>query len=98
MQRLYNKMKGRPFEILAIDVAEKAPTVMQFVKTMNIAFPVLLDHTGKVYTAWKVYVFPTNFLIDARGKIRYGGSGAIDWDNARPRSVIEGLLNEARSG
>lgn len=97
MQRLYKKLKGRPFEILAIDVGEKAPEVTQFVKTMNIGFPILLDPTGEVYHAWKVYVYPTNFLIDAGGRIRYGSYGAINWDEARPRTIIESLLDEAQT-
>ena len=97
MQRLYKKLKGRPFEILAVDVGEKVPAVTQFVKTMNITFPILLDPTGNVYHAWKVYVYPTNFLIDASGRIRYGSYGAIDWDEARPQAIIESLLNEAQT-
>lgn len=97
MQRLYKKLKGRPFEILAVDVGEKAQAVTQFVKTMNITFPILLDPTGNVYHAWKVYVYPTNFLIDASGRIRYGSYGAIDWDEERPQAIIESLLNEAQT-
>jgi thiol-disulfide isomerase/thioredoxin len=98
MQRLYGKLKGRPFEILAINVGEKAPAIIQFLKTMNIGFPVLLDPTGEVYHAWKVYVYPTNFLIDAKGRIRYGSYGAINWDEARPQTIIESLLDEAQTG
>ncbi len=96
MQRLYLKLKDQPFEILAIDVGEKKSEIQKFVDQMNITFPILLDSKGKVYHDWKVYVYPTNFLIDAQGNIRYGSPGAVDWDEANPRQKIERLLKEVR--
>jgi peroxiredoxin len=94
MQRLYTQMKGRPFEILAIDVGEDEADIRRFNTIMKTTFPVLLDRDGSVYNEWKVYVYPTNFLIDKSGHIRYGSPGAIDWDEKSPVDKIERLLNE----
>ena len=94
MERLYQKMKGRPFEILAIDVGEDKADILKFIDMMKTTFPVLLDRDGKVYNEWKVYVYPTNFLVDKKGRIRYGSPGAINWDEKAPVDKIERLLGE----
>jgi peroxiredoxin len=94
MQRLYQRMKDKPFEILAIDVGENREDILKFITMMKTTFPVLLDRDGTIYNEWKVYVYPTNFLIDKNGKIRYGSPGAVNWDEKAPVEKIEQLLNE----
>jgi thiol-disulfide isomerase/thioredoxin len=94
MQRLYQRLTDKPFEILAIDVGENREDVLKFTNMMKTTFPVLLDRDGSVFNEWKVYVYPTNFLIDKKGRIRYGSPGAINWDEKSPVEKIEQLLNE----
>ena len=94
MDRLYRELNGKPFEILAIDVGETREEALTFVKRLNTTFPVLLDRKGEVFEQWKVYVYPTNFIVDKKGQIRYGSPGAIDWDEKIHRHTILKLLDE----
>jgi peroxiredoxin len=94
MERLYRHLKDQPFEILAIDVGEPKADVVKFVKTMKTTFPVLLDRDGDALQQWKVYVYPTNFIVDKQGRVRYGSPGAINWDEAAHRTNIKKLLKE----
>lgn len=80
MQRLKNKMAGKPFVILAVDMGETEAEVKAFLPQVQTDFTVLMDKDGRALKAWKVFAFPTSYLVDAQGKIRYGLYGASEWD------------------
>ena len=94
MQRLANKFKGKPFQILAIDMAEERADVDAFMKRfkIDVKFPILLDVEGEVVEAWMVSAVPTTFIIDPQGTIRYALYGAIEWDSDEVVRTINGLL------
>ena len=81
MQRLQEKMQGKPFVILAVNMAEDKTAVKEFLATkVRVDFPVLFDYNGKALQDWGVYAFPTSFIVDKNGLIRYALFGSIDWD------------------
>lgn len=94
MQRLYEKMKNKPFEILAINVGEKKSVIRKFKKQFGIEFPMLLDQKGQAYKEWKVYVYPSNFLLDMQGRLRFGAPGGVVWDGQEAIAAINNLLKE----
>ncbi len=99
MERLYRRLAGRPFEILAVNMAEDEATVRRFLaEKVRVSFPILLDRDGAALRRWKVFAFPTSYLLDARGRIRYAVYGAIDWDGPEALRAIGALLDEARDG
>ncbi len=95
MQRLKDKLNGKAFEILAIDMAEEKADVSAFLQRHKIAvnFPILLDTEGEVIEQWMVSAVPTTFIIDPQGKIRYALYGGLEWDNDEVTTVIRGLIN-----
>jgi thiol-disulfide isomerase/thioredoxin len=95
MQRLKEKMKGKPFEILAVNMAEDKETVQEFLATkVKVDFRILFDADGKALQAWNVYAFPTSFVMDKNGLIRYALFGSIEWDEADIVRKIDGLTEE----
>jgi thiol-disulfide isomerase/thioredoxin len=82
MQRLKEKMAGKPFTILAVDMGEEADVVTAYIQTLKTDFAILLDSDGKTLKSWKVFAFPTSFVLDAEGNIRYSLFGATEWDEA----------------
>jgi len=94
MQRLYTKMKNRPFEILAVNVGEKKSVIRRFKKQLGINFPILRDQKGRAYKNWKVYVYPSNFLLDPQGRLRFGAPGGVVWDGPEAIAAINDLLKE----
>lgn len=92
MQRLKNKFAGRPFEILAVNMGEDEATIKPFLAQVKTDFPILMDRDGKALKAWKVYAFPTSYIVDANGKIRYGLFGAVEWDDPAIVAKIEQLM------
>lgn len=81
LNRLKKEMSGLPFELISINYAEDNKTIIDFMKTVNVEFPVLLDQDGSFAKKWNVIMFPSTFIIDKNGKIKYGVNAAIEWDD-----------------
>ncbi len=92
MQRLKSRMQGKPFVILAVDMAEPEQDIRAFLKKFKVDFTVLLDKDGKALRTWKIFAFPTSFVLGPDGKIRYALPGALEWDAPEVIEKIEGLL------
>ena len=95
LERLKQRMAGKPFAILAVDMAESEDQIRAFLKEMKatkIDFTILRDTNGKALKAWKVFVFPTSFVLDANGKLRYSLLGSTEWDAPNTMKQIEALL------
>ncbi len=95
MQRLKEKMAGRPFVILGVNLAEPENEVRDFLASkVTVDFPILMDRDGAALKAWKVFVFPTSFVIGPDGKIRYGLYGEFEWDTEDVIRVMGSLLQQ----
>ena len=95
LQRLQQHYEGRPFSVLTIDIGEPASLIRPFLDRVNTNdLIVLLDLEASTHKDWNIYVFPTNFLLDKSGKIRYAAVGALDWDEPEVIDIIDQLLNE----
>ena len=92
LQRLKAKLAGKPFVILAVDMGEAEPQVKAYIREIKTDFSVLLDKDGRALKAWKVFAFPTSYVVDAQGKIRYGLYGASEWDAADKVEKITQLM------
>lgn len=95
MQRLKDKLKDKPFAILAVDMAEDKSAVEAFLKKHNIRidFPILLNPEGDVIEQWMITAVPTTFIIDTHGKIHYALFGGIEWDKPDVIKTISGLMD-----
>ena len=97
MQRLMSAMESRPFTILAVNVKEAKAKVWRFKNLLKVNFPALLDSDGAATEAWEVQFYPTSFLIDSEGNIRYTAYGMIDWDSDETRQLIEQLMPDSKA-
>jgi thiol-disulfide isomerase/thioredoxin len=96
MQRLKEKLAGKPFSILAVNMSESDESVHAFLSKMKMDFPVLMDRDGAVLKSWKVFVFPTSFVLDAEGHIRLGVFGEVEWDSPEVMAKVVELLPVVR--
>jgi len=88
LNHLRELMKNEKFELISVNYGEDKQTVQDFMKKVNVDFPVLLDPDGKQSAKWNVLVFPSTFVIGPNGKIQYGINAAIHWDN---ESIVKKL-------
>ena len=95
MQRLQNRFFAKGFTILGVNMAEDVKTVRHFLKTkVAVQFPILFDNNGKALKDWGVFAFPTSYVIDKKGKIRYALYGGVDWETEDILKKITSLLDE----
>lgn len=95
MNRLLKHYADKPFEIISIDFRESKEDIRAFLKDVPVDFPVLLDSDGKTSLAWKVFSFPSSFLVDHNNHIRYSVNRAIDWDNEEVYQIIDQMISAA---
>jgi thiol-disulfide isomerase/thioredoxin len=92
MQRLQDKLAGRPFVVLAVAYGEGPPRINAFLKETPVRFTVLLDRDTSAATAWKVKVLPTTLVIDPEQKVRFVAVGDVGWDTPPVEGEIMKLL------
>ena len=71
-----------------------AANVERRVKELGIAYPVLLDQQGTNWARWGQHWWPTVYLIDKRGNVRYRWEGELEYKNAGGEAKMARLVNE----
>jgi len=94
MSKLKKELRDKPFTILAINLGESPDDIARFLKSHPVGFPVLLDPRQNLSIKWKVFAFPTSYLLDKKGAIRYSVAGGIDWNTKEVQDVINDLVRE----
>jgi len=92
IQHLKEKLAGRPFVVLAVNLDEPEARVRKFLSQMTVDFTVLLDPEKKVARAWDARILPASFIIGPDGRIRYSLVGELDWGHELVVSRITELL------
>lgn len=92
MQRLYEKMQGRHFQILTIIYRDDAKRAAEYMKMNGYTMPVLLDYDTKVARNYWVRGLPETFIIDKEGIVREKIIGRRAWDSPEAIGLIEKWL------
>ncbi|NJD57537.1 MAG: TlpA family protein disulfide reductase [Nitrospirae bacterium] len=92
MNKLYNDIKTRGFEIIAVSADNSPSAIREFLSKNRLDFPVLFDETKSVTRLYHVFSMPTTFLIDRNGGIVEKFYGEEDWTDPVIRKKIEKLL------
>ena len=94
LNEIYRNYKDRDVELLAIaSQSGDAEAIRQHVERLKIEYPVLVG-TTEVLAAYRVYAFPTDFIIDRNGSIRDQILGAPPGKKARLTKTLDRLLAE----
>jgi peroxiredoxin len=93
IDKLRLSLKGQPFEVLAVNLAEPLSRIEKFAASVPVSFPLLRDADGTVSKAWKAKLLPASFLIGRDGRIRYVAYGELDWSSDAVRARVAELLN-----
>ena len=92
LSRLVEHMEGKPFKVVAVNIGESAEDISEFLKSIPVNFDIYLDSDGVAVRDWKVYAYPSNFLLDKNGQIQYAYRGALKWDAPSIIDTIDSLL------
>lgn len=92
MQRLYQKMRGRDFVMLAVSEDQDAAAVAAFAEQMRLSFPILLDSKGDLPPRYGVTGYPETFVIDRNGDVIQHIIGPENWDSPNALAYFHNLL------
>jgi len=90
LRKLVDRMRGRPLVSLGINCDDKISKARATVHKYAINWPTIWDdYVGPIFTAWSIHSWPTVFVLDRKGVIRYRDVRGRDLDEA-----VEMLLRE----
>jgi len=92
IQRLKEKLAGRPFAVLAVNLDEPEARIRTFLSRMKVDFTVLLDPGRAAAKSWNARILPASYLVGPDGRIRYSVVGELDWGHERVVGRITELL------
>ena len=81
MNRALDHLDEDRFAMISVSYKDTQEIMEEFVKEVKVDFPILMDYDGKVSEDWKVFAYPSSFLIDANGRIRYAINSGSIWDS-----------------
>jgi len=100
-RKLYERYHKYGFEIVGVhdyefDIASHFENVRAAVKRFELPYPIFVDSTFQLWQAYHNHSWPSLFLVDAKGVVRYHKDGEGSED-ALERAV-QSLLLEAKPG
>jgi peroxiredoxin len=87
---LYRELAPRGVELLAVNTGDSAERVEAFVEREKLPFPVVLDRGAS--DLYAVVGFPTSYVLDRDGRIRYVSEGYSPHTVEELRLIVEHLL------
>ena len=103
-KRWDSTLKAKGVQVIGIQTpetsSEKDPEkVRSAAAKEGFQFPVLIDVENKNWSAWGNTMWPTVYVVDKQGYIRFWWQGELNWQGAtvdkKVDAIIEKLLNES---
>ncbi|MBI4379684.1 MAG: TlpA family protein disulfide reductase [candidate division NC10 bacterium] len=96
LEVLSQQFKKKDLMVLAVNIAEPAGQVKEYLVKHKLTFSALLDNDSRVSDLYRVRGTPSRFLIDREGRLIAGSIGPRDWASAAARNLISYLLGLAK--
>jgi peroxiredoxin len=93
-ERLHRDLAAEGLTVLGINAREGSEAVHAYAETLGLSFPLILDPTGAIATAYGVVALPTTFLIGRDGRAIARAIGPREWEGQEARGLIRTLLAE----
>ena len=95
MEKLYQKLKGEKFEILAVSIdSPGVKTVAPFMKKYKLTFPALIDSAGIIRMDYRTTGVPESFIIDKDGILVKKVIGSLDWTRPEVLELFHDLIKK----
>jgi peroxiredoxin len=98
MERLYRALAGSDFELVAVSVDEDEAAVSVFADRLGLSFPIVMDPTKEVASAYQTYRFPESLLVGRDGVVVERYVGPKEWDADAYLNRIRRLLADGAAG
>jgi hypothetical protein len=87
-------LQGKPFVFLGVNSDDDREQLRRAIVAKGISWRSWCDGStkGPIATRWQVELWPTLFVLDAKGVVRYRVSNAVDLEHA-----VDTLLREVKT-
>ena len=84
IEKLWKKTKDKAFTVMGVSVGEQSGTVKDFIARQGYSYPIFIDPSGALGTAFGARSIPTTYVLDKTGAAIAGkvGGAAYDSDEA----------------
>ncbi|MBI5664128.1 MAG: TlpA family protein disulfide reductase [Nitrospirae bacterium] len=89
---LYNKMQGKPFQMLGMLFRDDPSNLVPYKRTHTINFPTLISRENEAAKKYGITGVPETFIIDKEGIVREKLVGPKAWDSQEQIALIEKWL------
>jgi hypothetical protein len=72
----------------------QADRVRKKVKEAEFTFPVVIDNDKTNWNAWGNSMWPSVYLIDKQGRLRYWWYGELNWKEAGGQKIMATKIEE----
>lgn len=96
LAQMHEQLADKGFTVIGLnaDVRSKLSEVRTMVVHHKLPFPIWLDFESKAQVAFKLRGYPTTFLIDRQGNVRWKREGEIGKNDPELGAMLESVLAE----
>jgi hypothetical protein len=73
---------------------KKVEKVRKKVKDSGMKYPVAVDGSYKTWQAWGNRYWPSVYLIDKKGHVRYRWDGELNWQETKGEKIMREKIKE----
>ena len=89
LNNLQQRFSKDEFVVLSVDVGEELKEIKTFLEHVPADYPVLVDTASSLTEPWQLQAFPSTYLLDRQGRLRYQYFGGLEWDEPELIKFIE---------
>jgi peroxiredoxin len=90
---LWRKTKDKAFTVMGVSVGEDSVTVKEFVERQGFLFPIYVDPSGALGSAFGVRSIPTTYVLDKSGAAIAGKIGGAAYDGPESLALFAELAS-----
>jgi peroxiredoxin len=93
------RFAGKPFVLLGLHTPETqgehdVDAVRAAAQRAGLEFPIAIDGHASNWKAWGNSMWPSVYLIDKQGGVRYWWYGELNWEGAKGEEFMRGKIEE----
>lgn len=81
--KVFDEYKDKGVELLVVDNGDDRETVLSYLNENNFDIKPVLDEKGEVVNTYKINGYPSSFILDEKGIIKYVHKGFMDENQLR---------------
>jgi len=95
LQQLWEQYRADGFQVIGINVDEDPAAARRFATDHGIGFPLVTDGDRAVSKLYRVAGYPSHYVVDRRGKVRFSALGFTEDDALAVTQEVRTLLAES---